>query len=121
MRRLWTRFAEIYGHRWVSQFGDSHGAMSTWQKGLADLSREELGTGLRALLTRADPWPPSLPEFRQLCRPPQPHPAHVPVKRLPKPKPNPERAARAFQEMKSALNSERTPCKPSDSPAVKPC
>lgn len=98
----------IYGHRWTSQFGDCNGAMEIWQKGLSDLTAEELGAGLRAMLNRDDPWPPSLPEFRGLCKPPRRDPAHEIVKLLPKPKPCPERAASAFSEMKNALSRRQT-------------
>ena len=93
----------IYGHRWTSQYGDCNAAMEIWQKGLSDLTAEELGAGLRAMLNRDDPWPPSLPEFRGLCKPPRRDPAHKFVKLLPKPKPDPEGAASAFSEMKNAL------------------
>ncbi len=56
---------EIYGHQWASQQGDTPN--DTWIKGCSDLDNKQLGIGLRALLGRGDAWPPSLPEFRQLC------------------------------------------------------
>jgi len=60
---------EIYGHKWVSSVGDNpnEGAALTWAKGLAGLSRQNLAAGLRGCLTRLDPWPPSLNEFRGMC------------------------------------------------------
>lgn len=69
IRRLWQRMAEIYGHRWTSAYGDDAGASpgQTWAKGLAGLSPEQIGHGVTAALASADPWPPSLPEFRRLC------------------------------------------------------
>lgn len=57
---------EIYGHKWTSSFGDSDDE-GTWAAGLADLSMEQLKSGFIACVRRADPWPPSLPEFRTLC------------------------------------------------------
>lgn len=60
---------EIYGHKWTSSFGDSDGE-GTWAKGLADMSGEELKTGFVACVTSGDEWPPSLPKFRVMCRPP---------------------------------------------------
>lgn len=39
----------------------------TWAKGLAGLSPEQLGRGLEACITRTDPWPPVLAQFRALC------------------------------------------------------
>lgn len=62
--------AEIYGHRWTSAYGetaDDAGAGETWAKGLAGITGEQLGEGLKACLASADPWPPTLPEFRARC------------------------------------------------------
>ena len=55
----------MYGHQWASQQGDQPN--DTWIRGLYGLSNEQFGAGLRALLDRADTWPPNLVEFRQLC------------------------------------------------------
>ena len=62
---LWQRMAEMYGHQWASQQGDEPN--DTWARGLADVTPEQFGAGLRALLKRAEKWPPNLVEFRQLC------------------------------------------------------
>lgn len=62
--------AEIYGHRWTSAYGetaDDCGAGETWAKGLAGVTGEQLGEGLKACVASADPWPPTLPEFRARC------------------------------------------------------
>jgi len=66
---VWTRMAEIYGTRWTSGFGadPSTGAGSTWAKGLAGITAQQLGAGLTACIAAADPWPPTLPEFRARC------------------------------------------------------
>ena len=56
---------EMYGHQWASQQGDEPN--DTWARGLCDLSEGQFGMGLSALLARGSVWPPSLPEFRQLC------------------------------------------------------
>ena len=57
--------AEMYGHQWASQQGDEPN--DTWARGLSDVTPEQFGAGLRALLKRAEKWPPNLVEFRQLC------------------------------------------------------
>lgn len=64
----------IYGHRWVSSYGlhvDESGNMTqaaeTWRLGLEGLSHEHLASGFSALLTAGMEWPPTLPEFRDLC------------------------------------------------------
>jgi hypothetical protein len=77
MYRLWTRMGEIYGHRWVSSYGTlKDGAYETWKKALSDITPEQIANGLSACLTRNEGWPPSLPEFRNLCVPPEPKLAH---------------------------------------------
>lgn len=69
LRTLWLRMAEIYGHRWTSAYGENPeaGAGGTWAKGLAGLSPSQLADGLSASIISADPWPPTLPEFRARC------------------------------------------------------
>lgn len=61
--------AEIYGHRWISAYGeDPEGSAAlTWGKGLAGMSGAQLAAGLAACVASAEPWPPTLPEFRALC------------------------------------------------------
>ena len=63
--------AQIYAHRWTAPHGESpdaeNSSAGTWAKGLAGLTGRQLGAGLEACITRADPWPPTLPEFRALC------------------------------------------------------
>jgi hypothetical protein len=72
--RIWEKMSAIYGHRWVSSYGlhvDDSGNMTqaaeTWRMGLEGLSREQLASGFNALLTAGMEWPPTLPEFRELC------------------------------------------------------
>lgn len=75
MRRFWQRMAAIYGHRWTSAYGercdDDSGELTiagdTWQRGLAGVGEQRIGTGLNACVISADPWPPTLPAFRAMC------------------------------------------------------
>ncbi|WP_212669119.1 hypothetical protein [Xanthomonas retroflexus] len=69
MRTLWVRMAEIYGFRWSSAYGENPnvGAAVTWAKGLAGLSGRQLADGLAACIASAEPWPPTLPQFRMMC------------------------------------------------------
>lgn len=67
---LWGRLTAIYGHRWTSAYGENPAGLGgdTWAAGLFGITPQELATGLEACaFTRADPWPPTLPEFRCLC------------------------------------------------------
>lgn len=75
MRRLWERIVAIYGHKWASAYGDAAEddagkptlSADTWRAGLAGIAERQIGTGLQACIVSADPWPPTLPEFRALC------------------------------------------------------
>lgn len=74
---LWERMSHIYGHKWSSSMGESaiaNGALSdvaqTWATGLNGVTGEQLAAGLHACINRNEPWPPTLPEFRALCKPP---------------------------------------------------
>jgi hypothetical protein len=69
--RVWLRMTEIYGHKWTSSYGDSD-RDGTWAKALADMSLDDLKAGFIACITSGEAWPPSLPEFRAMCRPPAP-------------------------------------------------
>lgn len=63
---LWERMTSIYGHRWTSQHGAADDG--TWRKGLSDIDPNTVGQALRRLVNRANGWPPTLPEFRLMCR-----------------------------------------------------
>jgi len=67
MADLWRRMTRIFGHRWTSAYGEMDD--STWQRGLRGLTPSQIGYGLTACIRRAEPWPPTLPEFRSLCTP----------------------------------------------------
>ena len=71
MRRLWQVMSDLYGHRWVSNYGADAGgsAGQTWAHGLRDLTGGQLaiGVGKCAQGATADGWPPTLPQFRELC------------------------------------------------------
>jgi hypothetical protein len=75
LRRVWERMIAMYDHKWVSGRGltpqKDDGTITitgdVWAKGLAGLTPSHLAAGLRACLLRADPWPPSVQEFRGMC------------------------------------------------------
>jgi len=75
LRRLWERMAAIYGHKWTSTYGDAcedgKGDLTlpgdTWRKGLAGIPEPSIAAGLSACIAAADPWPPTLPQFRAMC------------------------------------------------------
>lgn len=73
---LWIRMTEIYGHKWSSSYGetDTH---HTWARALIDISPEEMKRGFYTCLRNGQPWPPSAPEFRAMCRPPKDQREHA--------------------------------------------
>lgn len=70
IERLFERMAGMYGSKfadmWAGQPPET--VKRIWSDGLAGLTGEQIATGLRACMTRQ--WPPTLPEFVTLCRPP---------------------------------------------------
>lgn len=75
MANLWERLTHLYGHKFTSTYGEVAvkngkltGAAQTWASGLRGINGDQLADGLRACVSRADPWPPSLPEFVALCK-----------------------------------------------------
>ncbi len=66
MKHIWLKMSQIYGHKWTSNYGDQDDD-NTWLSGLQDIPEDMILAGLKKCLSRQDPWPPSLPEFRQMC------------------------------------------------------
>jgi hypothetical protein len=61
--------ADVFGHRWISAYGadPQGGAGQTWAAGLAGLTPPQIAAGVDACMVSADPWPPTLPQFRAMC------------------------------------------------------
>lgn len=91
MARLWQVMGNTFMHKWNSYAGEIDGACFVdWSKGLADLTEEELKTGVNKLPTlppnpSGESWPPSLNEFRLLCRPKSQPTMYTDSRALPKP------------------------------------
>lgn len=68
--RLLDRLAAMYGQKFTDQWRgvDPAYLKAVWAEELASFSVEEIKRGIGACRTR--PWPPTLPEFLNLCRPP---------------------------------------------------
>lgn len=80
---------EMFGHRWITNYGAEPSPL--WQRGLAGYSPAEIERGVLACLDWRSDFVPTLPEFRQLCRPAS-APAHQPMARaLPEPEESRER------------------------------
>jgi hypothetical protein len=64
---LWLKMTEMYGHRWTGSFGVSADQSHAWAATLGGLTGAQIANGLAALVARGDEWPPSAPDFRNLC------------------------------------------------------
>ena len=65
MARLWLRMTEIYGHKWVSSYGEEPN--ESWSRCLMGLSADQVAQGMNALMEREDEWPPTATGFRNMC------------------------------------------------------
>jgi hypothetical protein len=67
---LFEQMALMYGKKFTDQWGGTDPArlQEFWAQQLAGYGRDELSRGFTAL--QAKDWPPSLPEFKRMCRPP---------------------------------------------------
>ena len=77
-----------YGHKWLSAYPPGRTldiALGEWALGLAGFSADEIKHGLDSWDCE---WPPTLPQFREVCRPkptPAAHRDHPHRKALPAP------------------------------------
>jgi len=94
---------EIFGHKWTANFGKEPNP--SWVSGLSDMTTEDIQRGISSLVNWKDEggWPPTLLQFRELCRP-HAAPAHRRYVPLPEPKTafeiRQETAARAFKALR---------------------
>ena len=70
VERLFERMLLDYGKKFSDQWGgaDTDALIAHWSRELAGYTGPELKRGLDALSSRD--WPPTLPEFKKLCRRP---------------------------------------------------
>jgi len=71
IERLFARFSAAYGASFADMWKgcDLKEVKAVWAEYLGRFSREELAAGLERCLAEKE-WPPKLPEFMKLCRPP---------------------------------------------------
>lgn len=69
IERIFQRMEDRYGALWADRYGafPRERVKRSWAEDLADLTRDELARGVSACRDRK--FPPTLPEFRELCRP----------------------------------------------------
>ncbi len=68
--RLFQRMEDRYGALWADRYGafPRDRVKRSWAEDLCDMTREELARGVAAC--RDSKFPPTLAEFRAMCRPP---------------------------------------------------
>ncbi|WP_454737610.1 hypothetical protein [Cupriavidus necator] len=98
---LFSRMEASYGSRFADMWGgtDLRAVKRQWAIDLCDLSPEELRAGVAAL--RSCDWPPSLPEFRKLCRPGRAYRSSAQALPPPAAKASPERVAAALEQVRA--------------------
>lgn len=70
VEKLFQKMEDRFGDLWANRYGAFPRARvkQTWAEDLGDLSGEEVARGVSA--SKSIKFPPTLPEFRALCRPP---------------------------------------------------
>lgn len=67
MDQLWAMMAGLYGHKWVSSYGEEVDPMGIWRAALKGISFEQIKFGFNKLTMKGAAWPPGAPEFRSMC------------------------------------------------------
>lgn len=98
MANLWRRMTELYGHKFTSAYGDEPN--DTWARALSHATGRQIANGLQACFKREDNWPPTLPEFVEMCRPRSLPPEH---KSLPKPRADKDTAKKHIKQIRESL------------------
>lgn len=65
---LWLIMSRMYGHRWTSSQGEEIDEHNVWLAGLKGIPFGMIKTALNLLIDSEYFWPPSVVEFRSLCK-----------------------------------------------------
>lgn len=57
----------MYGHKWTSSFGTDIDPGNVWSTVLRGLTKDDISNGFNKLVERTMEWPPSAPEFLNMC------------------------------------------------------
>lgn len=104
---IFEKLRRRYGTQWTTKVGidrdEIKESMQTWAEILVDLKPEEIAHGFERLDDKAPEFPPSVMQFKQLCRIEKSIEAHRHYKALPRPKANMGIAQKHIQKMREAL------------------
>lgn len=67
MEWLWQMMSSMFGHKWVSSYGQQVDPDRVWASCLKGISKDQIKAGLNRCAIAAREWPPSAPEFRGMC------------------------------------------------------
>ena len=104
--RVFAHFTVKYGHKWSSLFPDGDLALyeeskSMWAEEMGGLSMEQIKYALDIVVDNYPEWPPTVGQFKQLCKLSEIEPDYVPMK-LDNPS-KPETVAANLAEMMQTL------------------
>jgi len=71
VERLFARFAQIFGGQKVAAMWagvDQAELKAVWGASLGRFGTQTIGRAVQALVEQGTQWPPTLPEFAELCR-----------------------------------------------------
>jgi len=60
--------SQLFGHTWVSQYGDTPEESPLWIDELETLTEVQLRSGIKTMKEFGQDFPPSLPAFMSYCR-----------------------------------------------------
>lgn len=82
MVALWYRASQYLGGIWESQYGGvNDDTIYAWQNALATLSEEQIAIGVHALVDWQDKFPPTIGQFKALCKKDSPVTRPIPEER----------------------------------------
>ncbi len=64
---LWVLLTDMFGAKWVNAYGAKPDPNNVWATSLANVTPEQIKTGLKRLSDSGTPFVPTLPEFKALC------------------------------------------------------
>ena len=89
-----------FGYHWTNSYGEADNG--AWLTGLYDLAPEDILKGINLVRLSGREWPPSLPQFRTMCKPIIP-PYFDTYQKLAKPETNPSIAADHIDKMQKIV------------------
>jgi len=114
MMRLWERMTQLWGHRHQSAWGqsvDANGNLTDtaelWLQGLGRFTLSEIGNGVNKMVEKGQEWPPTLPEFMQMCKPKRLAPYHKMAEALPAPEVDSAIAYTELKKIRALLNKRK--------------